>query len=362
MVYLYVPDVGDGLAAGVHTLSGVDIEIDCGSQRDSTAAAEKGLGVIRPDVFVLSHPHLDHYNGLWEWLRGRRPHLAVREAYFARVPEFPDRERFVYALLTIAHRVLGDETGSIDADFLRLLSRVNSRSFTYRCLSAGDSINIEGSQFTVLWPPRVIDAAETLGVVRRAIDKFDAALAEDEATRRIHDAIGERGEVRPYVSSDQESGQLCGHARESPDAEAPPTEGQQAKLPPVVRNANAALRDAANRMSLAFHEDNRLLFMGDLEESEIQAVARQLDGNCSRRFHAMITPHHGTHWHDELRCVRCDWAVSSIGPRLLKNARPEYKSIAEITAHTHLAGDVVVHALLPPVRRHPWRYRWWPYA
>ena len=52
---VYVPDVGDGLAAGISTIDHTSIEIDCGSQNDAEIAFHKGLYSIRPHVFFLSH-------------------------------------------------------------------------------------------------------------------------------------------------------------------------------------------------------------------------------------------------------------------------------------------------------------------
>ena len=61
---LFIPDVGDGLAAGIYARSGHSIEIDCGSQQ----APEKSFAALKrvfPRTFVLSHFHTDHYNGLF---------------------------------------------------------------------------------------------------------------------------------------------------------------------------------------------------------------------------------------------------------------------------------------------------------
>lgn len=33
MINIYLPDVGDGLTVGVYTISGVSIQIDCGSSQ-----------------------------------------------------------------------------------------------------------------------------------------------------------------------------------------------------------------------------------------------------------------------------------------------------------------------------------------
>jgi ribonuclease BN (tRNA processing enzyme) len=76
MITVYVPDIGDGLAAGIKTLIGCNIQIDCGTQQPPERAFCKGLCRINPDVFLLSHFHVDHYNGLFE-LDRFRPHLRA---------------------------------------------------------------------------------------------------------------------------------------------------------------------------------------------------------------------------------------------------------------------------------------------
>jgi beta-lactamase superfamily II metal-dependent hydrolase len=72
-------------------------------------------------------------------------------------------------------------------------------------------------------------------------------------------------------------------------------------LPEIVRRANGSLRTAGNNLSLALHEDNRFLFLGDLEKREIGEVAAELQKKRRITFFATITPHHGTHWHSGLK-------------------------------------------------------------
>jgi hypothetical protein len=48
------------------------------------------------------------------------------------------------------------------------------------------------------------------------------------------------------------------------------------EIPSVVKAANESLTDATNHMSLLLCEDNRFLFWGDIESSEIKQTMTEL--------------------------------------------------------------------------------------
>jgi len=358
MMSVYVPDVGDGLAAGIRTLDGTSIQIDCGSQHDKEAAFHKGLCRIEPEVFFLSHFHADHYNGLlhanhprpWSW-------PAIQQVFYPRIPVFRERTTFLRCMLAMDHWLMGDTSGSMAADLLSVLSRINRRPFTYRSLSMGDTVTIGGSQYDVLWPPARIDDDVTLKVISTAIRDFNVAAEEDEDLRRILERIGDGEGMRRYVAVEGESGELPGCEEISERGDDLPHPRTREDLPECVRKANDSLREAANHLSLAFHEDNKRLFVGDLEEHVIRHVVRLLADKKRYHFFATITPHHGTHWHRDLCHIHTCYAISSVGNRLFRHLSPEYKSIADTCLITHLNGDVEVPAFLPAwYGPRPWRY------
>lgn len=281
----------------------------------------------------------------------------LRQAFYPRIPVFKQRETFLRCMLAMNHWLMGDTSGSMAADFLSVLSRINHTPFTYRSLCMGDTVCIGGSQYEILWPPRAVKDDATLRVIATAIAGFDAAAEEDESLQRILENIGESGEMLPYMANEGETGEFLSrgeNVERRNDLSYPEERGD---LPELIYKANESLRAAANHLSLAFHEDNKFLFMGDLEEHEIRHVVRTLVDKHRDQFFVTITPHHGTHWHRDLRQIHTYCAISSIGARLFRHLSPEYKSMSDICLITHLNGDVEVPVFSPTwYGPRPWRY------
>ena len=137
MLSALMSDVGDGMAVGIRTLSGKSIQIDCGSQQDDLPELTLSLKKIDPDVFILSHFHSDHYNGLLgiDPNIHQTPFLSIEKAFIPRIPEFDDRPHFLLCFLAMCYRVLGGNSGSMELDFLNVIHNINSRPFKYRELS-----------------------------------------------------------------------------------------------------------------------------------------------------------------------------------------------------------------------------------
>ena len=109
---VYVADVGDGLCMALHTISNKVVQIDCGGQ--SSRIAFQGLNNIlsrflRIDYFILSHFHIDHYNGLLYASTYHPKNLSFRAkaVYYPRIPEFTEKRRFLHCLFAMNARVFG---------------------------------------------------------------------------------------------------------------------------------------------------------------------------------------------------------------------------------------------------------------
>lgn len=348
---MYVADVGDGLCMALRTIFGDTAQIDCGGQ--SIAKAFNGLRRITNHfgkfrVFTLSHFHVDHYCGLLHASTGSRVHhfqkqgfSGIKEVFYPIIPEFRDKEEFLYDLLAINTRVFGSQTGVMEYSLLGAISRMNAgRSFRYRPLAQGDSFIINGSFFEVLWPPVSIDYKRALTDIRRALEDFKAAIDEDETTRELYNRVKEEGVFEEYLRQP-------GEQYEFPETNSgyEHTVGSNReiqKLPPVVEKASRSLKKAANHLSLAFFEDNRFLFLGDTESSEIRQIVDELKSLGRENFYIFITPHHGTHWHNSLRRIRCIHSITSNGSKLCSKMKPQFKEISERSLATFANGDIIL--------------------
>jgi hypothetical protein len=95
-----------------------------------------------------------------------------------------------------------------------------------------------------------------------------------------------------------------------------------------------------------------------LEEREIRDVARLLDSKERKHFLIMIAPHHGTHWHDEMRKLRCCNVVSSVGKSLVAKVAQGYKEIATHNFCTFVNGDIWLAPTEFSCPAWRWRPRW----
>jgi len=355
MISVYIPDVGDGLAVGVRMLDGTVAQIDCGSQHHAKTAFCKGLCQIDPNTFILSHFHADHYNGLFHAQCSRR-RFFIRQVLYPRIPDFAERETFLRYMMAMNHWLMGDDSGSMAYDFLNLISSINCEPFKYRSLFMGENVSIGEAQYEVLWPPERIDeSSSTLKVIKKAIKDFNVAVEENESLRRILENISERGEVSRYLETEEREVEVPsgGKSNESSDSLTCPS--VRNPLPRSVCKANASLRKAANHLSLALHEDNKFLFMGDLEEQEISKVVSTLVKKKRRYFFVTITPHHGTHWHEDFRHLHTVYAISSVGQRLCRFFSFKYLYISDVCLATRLNGDVELSSFLPMLSK-LWRH------
>jgi beta-lactamase superfamily II metal-dependent hydrolase len=360
---IYVADVGDGLCMAVRTLFGEIIHIDCGSQQGSKTAFDGFIKVYnhfyKPDVFILSHFHIDHYNGLLlaskTHLRNRYYPLRVRKVYYPRIPEFREKEKFMIYLLAMNLRVFGSETGIMEYDFLRAISRINAGPFYYKPVSKGDIININGSTFEVLWPPKTIESGETLSVIERALRDFEKAMEQDEELRLLYKRVREEGVFEKY----REGGKIEDSREKENTDEYRDRNYREGELPEIVEKANNSLRKAANHLSLSLFEDNRLLFLGDTEGFEIKEIVDYLKSINRRKFYVFITPHHGTHWHDSLKEIETIYAITSNGDKLCSKMIPDFKDISKMSFATWVNGNISVPIF--PIRRLLYFPTWWFY-
>ena len=362
-------DVGDGLCFSIRTISRNFIQIDCGSVQGSEIALA-GLKRIcdyyfeTPDIFILSHFHIDHYNGLLFLSNNKLRYkyflpFEIREVYFPKIPKFRQNIEFIEALFAINLLTFGNETGLMEYDFLKSISRINRISFKYIPLSQGDKININGSVFEVIWPPKQITEGKTLKTIEKALNDFKKALKKYEKLKELYQRIREEGVFEDYLKVEGGEGRYrydsFNYDRNKQNEYTEKLKKSKITLPTVVKKANDSLKRAANHLSLAFFEDNRILFMGDLENYVIQQVIKYLEKNNRKNFLIFIPPHHGTHWHKDMKKIEWYFLLCSNGPKLCGKMNPNFKSSFSLS--THINGDIVISMPVPV--RSPWWWRWY---
>ena len=164
---------------------------------------------------------------------------------------------------------------------------------------------------------------------------FDKALEKDDERRRLHELVREErlfeklNEGGTYAPSNRGP-----HAWENRDR----TKGR--KLSWAVRRANSSLKAAANHLCLAAAKGETIVFLGDAEAHEIRQIVHELTSKSLRRFHILVTPHHGTHWHHSLGTIRSEFSVTSNGPKLCSKMIPHFKALSRKSYATFANGDI----------------------
>ncbi|KFN39073.1 MAG: hypothetical protein JU82_08535 [Sulfuricurvum sp. MLSB] len=318
------------------------------------------------ETFVLSHFHEDHYNGLFFLNHSL---FNLKQVYYPGIPTIIDKNgknigiTFFSYLMAMNHYItLGTSSGSAAADLIEQLRQVSTTAFQYAPLFKGDTFNHNGTKYEVLWPPRIInikshtngktlDSEDKVIItkIKKAIGAFEKAKVEhpelDELAEKYSKAITEKykhenpthEEKYNYPNANMNSTDI--KLDKEPFTNEPTGVSE---LPPLVKTANDALRTAANDLSLAFKsENNKILFLGDLETNQINRVCQSLS---RKQFDVFITPHHGTHKGGGMKLLSIKIALSSVGS--LYKGYVKNPDLKHITNKLDTYNDGCIHAYI----------------
>ena len=356
MENFFMNDVGSGLNCAIRRDSSFQFMIDMGAKDRKLV----NLGNSKPyvtDTFMLSHYHHDHYNGIGK----HKVKFALKNVYLPKIPTLCDpatnediSSKFVTSLLSFAFYL---ERKTIIEYILKLLYSSSTKKFKVKFVSKGDTFVYGERGYEVIWPPKQIEENDAIKDVRAAIDAYEKLAQENPLLRQteiisieIRNLLIRLGEIDQFQVEREE---LFEHAiydiehrwrRIIPEfyefsKEENPLDNKQ-----LIKETNDKLRKAANHLSIAFRQEDNILFLGDLESKELEIICKELDANNQTHYDILVAPHHGTHWDEKMKQLKCDYALASIGHSIVHNIKQEeLSSISKCFLRTDCYGAINIH-------------------
>lgn len=352
MKRIVVADVDHGSCLSIFFDCYTKIQTDCGSFNNPRKAYLKWKNInslnmyIKEEVFILSHFHLDHYNGLLYAASKGDKSFPITKVYYPIIPEFPESEMnkvFFHYLIALNIYIFGNITGLPAYDLLLTVNKItNKQYFIHDPVFTNKSIKINFNELKIIWPPRFIDTLKIRKEVKEAIIAFDKLIKKYKDLKEIDNRLLENKIFERYFPKESNITDENGIRENMERSEVINNRDKsdpKGKLPDDIRETNRKFRKVANYFSLAYYIEDKLLFLGDQENDIIKDVIRQLPNeNCF--FEVLITAHHGTHWHDELKKLKCKFSISSLGRQWYHRLRHEYDLISTISLNTVDCGDI----------------------
>jgi len=243
------------------------------------------------------------------------------------MPKFTEATVFYMSLLALNVRI--SHNHPIQSSILTFIKKLNRKPISFYAVSKGDVILCGNRKYEIWWPPKELAEEETLTDIRNAIKIFEEAKEYDKQLNEIYTQI--------YKSYNDKN---INEVYENEESNQRPLTEFNGEISEIVQKANDSLRKAANRLSIAFRQDDNILFLGDLESHEIKLVVHDLVLNNNIHYDNLISAHHGTHWHKSLLSVRCDNCLASLGQTMRKYIKHEYRKIATKFVRTDEWGDI----------------------
>ncbi|HPQ09402.1 MAG TPA: hypothetical protein PK995_09270 [Bacteroidia bacterium] len=332
---LLLNDVGDGLNLIIEK-SERKLFVDFGGKK-----IDRSKITCIKDTFLLSHFHLDHYNGFFKKIcKSNYPHPyffhqhRIIDFYYPKMPSFEGSQEFLYSLFSINILSLLMEE-PIELMIFKKVLRNNLYKIKFKPVSKGDYIFLGGSKFEILWPPESFKDNDNIKkVISVAIENFNEAKKESELLRKIYDLIYEESK-----NIDNLNIELIESIISKIDND---NIRERIENSEKIKNVNESLRRAANRLSISFRQEDNILFLGDLESDEIKIVIDDLIEKKNIFYDVIIAAHHGTHWNESLRNIKSNICLVSVGDTLRKNLRYEYKSISKKLIRTDEWGNIIL--------------------
>lgn len=265
---------------------------------------------------LISHYHTDHYNGLCYIPDDS---ISVNKLFYPWIPKFSQKTQLIKQILFTNYIILGSQTGSPAKDLVDLLSIKNQTSFHHQALKQGDEITICGQTFYVVWPPYEIQDNDNN--LAKGIEEIDKLIKENDELNEL------------WENLDRNSNELFCNADLRPKDKTCKTVDNKYELKcnkSSIENLSKKLRSITNRFSICLYHPEEFLFLGDLEEYEINHCIEYLKKSFRlNHVETLITPHHGTHWGEKLIDIYAKNIISSNGEQRIQKYVEDYKLIGE---------------------------------
>ncbi len=305
-------NVGHGLNVFINT----NLMLDCGSRNLSAFLYNFTKSTFLPNVkvFVLSHLHGDHYNGIFSV-----PALPkLDKFYIPGIPNIssdPDIIIDFYALLLSIGSVLSKKIVLVD-----LLQELKIKSgdknipcqLLYNNLKGVNLSPGSSSLFDIIWPPKNLDPNSALVKRIKKVLNIVKTLNLHKKIEGLNDLIGT---FRRILQDLINNGNLSHDYHIGWD-------NFFAKLIisdiHTIEKLNGILINLADDLSLSFimYEDKHreLLFLGDLTTPRVKNALDAIPITPGTIFNTdmLLPPHHGTRWHNDMNNIFTSHCLSSL--------------------------------------------------
>lgn len=297
------------------------------------------------DEFLLSHYHLDHYNGLEQF---KDDSLLIERLYYPFIPKILNDEKLQFGILKYMHfgnilncnilmnndrRLINNidiiKRKVIGLWLVALLMKKNKfDDFEYKPVYKGMSIFED--EYQVVWPPKEINYDDvSLRSLNTDISKIEEIINnEPEPIKKVWDVFNREPKFddNQLLSVDNIEDfwvyiqELC--------------------LNDEHKNGISVLTDAisdvTNRFSVCLYKIGEFLFLGDLERAEVEQCIKQLyndnGGTTKVKVKYLIAPHHGSnrhYWKEIEKYIEPEYVISSNGKKNALNYANDYIALAQ---------------------------------
>ena len=342
-------DVGDALNLYLQETGDTMLMVDFGVDGNQALNKFSLCGCCNPfcfcptskvDAFLLSHFHTDHYNGFLNYSK----RFSFKQIYLPRFPEMHNGKIIIQ--LFILNAII--QKNVLFLYVLQLILNNSSNSVQIRLLSQKDTFYHNERKYEVLWPPRTFKQADYRDLTKctqDVIDEFEKLKKKNKKLEKIYESLKD-GDFRiedengVIFFKDEKHVNIIKKLFE--DNSLQDSEIESITLSNEYKNFNNKLQQAANRLSIAFRQEDNVLFLGDLEAFELNKVSKDLKKRELVYYDTLIAAHHGTHWGNDLQKIKCENCLISVGGLRNSKVKDKYRTISSRIYSTFYLKDIII--------------------